>query len=410
MSSETDYPRQRTVAELLAEHGAGAPSGRRHRRRAADDDVPEATPDAVPAEPVPSNGALSKVTPAPAEPTAPATETPDAPPVDEPVPSWAAGASVFGAPASSPPRKVESPTEQFARITDEPGSDLGYGEIGHGEIGHGEIGHGEIRHTGPIDRLRRASPMWRDALEVVERTERELRATPQRQTRDDPGGDLFATGGPPTQAAAPVDVDPHDPDPDDADGPDLLLAAPAAPERADPDRSTEDPLDRGRPTPDWLDQTRAAPDWLDRGRPTPDLLDGEIPAQHRPGERPATSDPAADDLDPEFEHDAPPDEIDLEPRRRLGRSAATPAGSGRLTVLAQWVVGVLGGAALWIAFRFLWRNLPVVALAAAVLVTVGLVVLVRGVLHAEDRRSTVFAVLVGLLLTVSPALLVLLDR
>src|SRR4051812_19175747 len=59
MTSETDYPRQRTVAELLAEHGGGAPTGRRRRRRAADDDEPAAvesppTPvaaDLYPAEP-----------------------------------------------------------------------------------------------------------------------------------------------------------------------------------------------------------------------------------------------------------------------------------------------------------------------------------------------------------------------
>src|SRR5689334_12101713 len=37
MSSESDQPRQRTVAELLAENGGGAASGRRRRRREADD-------------------------------------------------------------------------------------------------------------------------------------------------------------------------------------------------------------------------------------------------------------------------------------------------------------------------------------------------------------------------------------
>ncbi len=37
MSSDTDHPRQRTVAELLAEHGDTGATGRRRRRRAADD-------------------------------------------------------------------------------------------------------------------------------------------------------------------------------------------------------------------------------------------------------------------------------------------------------------------------------------------------------------------------------------
>ena len=61
-------------------------------------------------------------------------------------------------------------------------------------------------------------------------------------------------------------------------------------------------------------------------------------------------------------------------------------------------------------FRYLWRGLPVVALAAALLVTAGLVLLVRQFLHDVDRRTTMFAVLVGLLLTASPAVLVLLGR
>jgi hypothetical protein len=79
-------------------------------------------------------------------------------------------------------------------------------------------------------------------------------------------------------------------------------------------------------------------------------------------------------------------------------------------VIAQWIAGAIGGAALWVGFRFLWRDLPVVALAAAVLVTVGLVVVVRALLRSSDLRTTLFAVLVGLLLTVSPAILVLLGR
>jgi len=54
--------------------------------------------------------------------------------------------------------------------------------------------------------------------------------------------------------------------------------------------------------------------------------------------------------------------------------------------------------------------LPVVAVAAAIVVVVGLVLVVRTLLHNDDKRTTVFAVLVGLLLTASPAVLVLLGR
>jgi hypothetical protein len=79
-------------------------------------------------------------------------------------------------------------------------------------------------------------------------------------------------------------------------------------------------------------------------------------------------------------------------------------------VVAQWLAGAVAGAVLWVLFRYLWRGLPVVALAAALLVTGGLVLMVRQLLHDVDRRTTVFAVLVGLLLTASPAVLVLLGR
>jgi hypothetical protein len=79
-------------------------------------------------------------------------------------------------------------------------------------------------------------------------------------------------------------------------------------------------------------------------------------------------------------------------------------------VVAQWLAGAVAGAVLWVLFRYLWRGLPVVALAAALLVTAGLVLVVRQFLHDVDRRTTMFAVLVGLLLTASPAVLVLLGR
>jgi hypothetical protein len=99
-------------------------------------------------------------------------------------------------------------------------------------------------------------------------------------------------------------------------------------------------------------------------------------------------------------------------RRRSAQTEEKEAAGGPAwaAVIAQWIAGAIGGAALWVGFRFLWRDLPVVALAAAVLVTVGLVVVVRALLRSSDLRTTLFAVLVGLLLTVSPAILVLLGR
>ncbi|MDT7652690.1 MAG: hypothetical protein QOI36_4096 [Pseudonocardiales bacterium] len=121
------------------------------------------------------------------------------------------------------------------------------------------------------------------------------------------------------------------------------------------------------------------------------------------------------DYEGDYDHpdDGDADEADertgLRQRLRLPKLADS-AGQVWAAVVAQWIIGAVGGAALWVGFRFLWRSLPVVALAAAVLITAGLVVVVRALLRNDDTRTTLFAVLVGLLLTVSPAILVLLGR
>ena len=159
-------------------------------------------------------------------------------------------------------------------------------------------------------------------------------------------------GGTPTDANAPFYLD----DPDDPADP----ADPAAPDEYDGDQRAE--TERGG--------------YFDRPVDDPDDHPAGLPAE---SQRPA-------------------------------RSAGPSAGQAWAAVVAQWIAGAIGGAALWVGFRFLWRDLPVVALAAAVLVTVGLVLVVRALMHNDDRRTTLFAVLVGLLLTVSPAILVLLGR
>ncbi|MDN5918900.1 MAG: hypothetical protein L0I76_28030, partial [Pseudonocardia sp.] len=92
----------------------------------------------------------------------------------------------------------------------------------------------------------------------------------------------------------------------------------------------------------------------------------------------------------------------------LERAAGT--GQAWAMVIAQWIGGAVVGAGVWVGFRYLWFSLPVVALALAVVLTVGLVLGVRALLRSDDLKTTMFAVLVGLLLTVSPAILVLLDR
>ncbi|MBO0848792.1 MAG: hypothetical protein J2P20_04975 [Pseudonocardia sp.] len=76
-------------------------------------------------------------------------------------------------------------------------------------------------------------------------------------------------------------------------------------------------------------------------------------------------------------------------------------------LIAQGVLGAVGGAGLWVGFSYLWRNLPVVALVAAVVATGGLVLMVRTIRGSDDLRTTMLAVLVGLVVTISPVALMI---
>jgi hypothetical protein len=76
----------------------------------------------------------------------------------------------------------------------------------------------------------------------------------------------------------------------------------------------------------------------------------------------------------------------------------------------QVAISVIGGAAVWLGFNWLWGKLPQAALVAALAVIVGLVWIVRKIRRADDLQTTGLAVLVGLFVTVSPAALLLLSR
>jgi hypothetical protein len=201
----------------------------------------------------------------------------------------------------------------------------------------------------------------------------------RERTRGSRGGAPFDDdGGPPTEAAAPIDFDDH--------------PAGLGGRRFDDSDSFSDGFE----------------DFYGGGQePPPPVHHPERPRKdrRRSGGGEPEPDEMADSGEPEPGEGGKPSA-----RSRLAGMVGDSAGQAWAAVLAQWIAGAVGGAALWVAFRFLWRSLPVVALAAAVLVTVGLVVVVRALLRNNDLRTTLFAVLVGLLLTVSPAILVLLGR
>jgi len=79
-----------------------------------------------------------------------------------------------------------------------------------------------------------------------------------------------------------------------------------------------------------------------------------------------------------------------------------------VAVAVQVVLGAILGALLWVGFSYLWKYLPPVALVLALVSTTGLVFGVRAMRRSDDLKTTVLAVVVGLLVTVSPAVLVLL--
>ncbi|APU18490.1 hypothetical protein [Actinoalloteichus sp. GBA129-24] len=80
-----------------------------------------------------------------------------------------------------------------------------------------------------------------------------------------------------------------------------------------------------------------------------------------------------------------------------------------LVMAGQLIGGVVGGGALWLAFQWLWESIPPLALGLALLVTTGLVFAVRRIRRTDDLNTTLFTVLVGLIVTVSPAALLLLG-
>lgn len=342
MSSETDHPRQRTVAELLAEHGDAGATGRRRRRRAPDDEPDQGGYDADVAAPAP-RGAR--------------TPEPDRSVLREQVPqqsgfpsetSWSRPVFPDRAPVDL---HNERATDVMPRVRDHaPAVDEG--------------------RTGPLP----AQPAPAAASDTV---------APETEA-------LAVSGGPDLGSSTMIGVAP-------------VEAEEWHRARTGDARRAGTAIDDGLPqAPESSVEVDDEPDVGQSDVGQPDVGQPDV------GE--------SDDPDAPLDLEKRDDAVAEAPKpreRRLGRASAAAkeaAAPAWAAVVGQWVAGALGGAVLWVLFRYLWRSLPVVALASAVLVTVGLVVIVRALLHNNDRRTTLFAVLVGLLLTVSPALLVLLGR
>lgn len=414
---------QRTVAELLAKYGdnSGESAPRRRRRRA--DDVSDTAPQAIIERVMSDSGTMlpvredqephervshrqsrsgqppQKPPPPPQKPPRarrPAPE-PEFPPPPEPPVRPPPRPPVAGARRAEP----EPMTEQLPRVA-EPPTDPLIPDPAEPPAGLAEppAGLGGTARRAPL--LPRRSPG----------TSRRPGQPPPAQR---PPG--------PQQASQPLPT----PQPGQASG-----ARPFPPVRQPgefPGDSSETAIDPQAPPPEFLDEYEGYDDKaatrFEGYRAHDDLADvGER------RESTAYTDPAAlladdddDDFDftkdkrdrgyDDFDVDDQADDLDGDRNSPDDLDEDAPEGTATrewLTMAGQLALGVIGGAVVWLGFNWLWGFLPAAALIAALVVIVGLVLLVRKIRRAEDLQTTVLAVLVGLVVTVSPAVLLLLGR
>jgi hypothetical protein len=164
-----------------------------------------------------------------------------------------------------------------------------------------------------------------------------------------------------------------------------------------PDVGVIEPTGRFTPPPPFAPGRATPPDGFVAGSPDKGRLNPGDEYEYDYDDDPV------DEYDDDVDDDADEDD-DAEPGVQ-----ESPAKQW-LMLGAQLALGVVGGAAVWLGFNWLWVALPVAALTAALVIVVGLVWIVRKIRRAEDLQTTVLAVLVGLVVTVSPAALLLVSR
>ncbi|WP_028926135.1 hypothetical protein [Pseudonocardia acaciae] len=404
----SDSGRQRTVAELLQQYGGENRGGGRRRRRASEpEDTPEPRSDEPPATSAPTADERTDTVTGSGQRSAapPASSTPPA--LDS---TWAS----LESPSS---RDVGSGTGGFDARN-------GSGTFSASSVLDGLTGHtghtgltgqpGEAPPTGltgsPWDRPSQAtgadsftpsSPYSGTGIYQAQpyptgiyQSDPVTSSTPTRRP-EEPTDQLPrypGAGAEATQVAVPIGDDPkkkvegsQGTKAVEDSGPSTAVASRASLfDDTDPDEDTEDTDDE--PVDDKAARKAAKKAAREKARAAKAEAKAEARAEAKAdtdGEAPAGLEDG--------------DDVDVE-----------PSGFKAWAVLiAQGVLGAVGGAALWVGFRYLWLNLPVVALAAAVVATAGLVLLVRTIRGSEDLRTTMLAVLVGLIVTISPAVLLL---
>ncbi|HUQ57487.1 hypothetical protein [Lentzea sp.] len=426
---------QRTVAELLAQYGGSPESApRRRRRRAADDpdeaQQPETAPQTIIERVLSDSGRLMAirdddvapagrraapeppVPPAAAPPAAERTAYQPKPPVAPPAQPQVRRPAP--APAPPPPAAAEQ-TRQVPQVRDQPSrsdlprpeaarpdapsrQDLSRPDLSRPDLKRPDLSRPDMpRPDAVASRLETGSPS---------RTNITRPAPPQPPTPTPvpkpgmPPREAMTEQLPRIPAKAPVDKIA-------ALDTESVLIVPPAP------RKLPEPLPNNQPDA-WFgdDDDPAAKTVLSMppmestaAHPAPyvDEDDSQEYAAYR-----AEDDYLADDEEEVDEDEVPAGLDDVEEADEdLGDGPQRSPGKEWLIMIGQLAVGVLGGAGLWLAFNYLWRAIPAAALVVALAVTVGLVLLVRKIRRADDLQTTVLAVLVGLIVTVSPAAMLL---
>ncbi|MEV4728797.1 hypothetical protein [Saccharopolyspora sp. NPDC049426] len=387
--SGADQPTQRTVAELLAEYGGSSEKSSRRRRRKAEDPTETAPqeiinrvlsdsgkmravkPDEEPptsrrqSGPASSPPQAAPASPPPAQP--PAAQPPAAPPAAQPPAAQAPAPQAPAAqppapqpPASQPPAKPPqasgpvSPPSTPARPAAEPPAESG--GAGYWAQRFGSTGSASSTPPAP-------SAPSSDAEATIRQPA--LPAPPARS------GPPMAPAGPPqlpenfTEQLPRIDG-----------GADQAYPAQTAEPNADPyDYESFDDSE----------QSYSGAYEQPYDEPYDQAYDEDYD----------TSAPAglSDDYDPDDEVDRPPS-----------------AGKEWGTLALQGVLGLVGGGAVWVGFRWLWINATLAAFGAALVFTGLLVLVAWKFFRTNDLQTILLSVLVGLFCTVSPAALLLINQ
>ncbi|WP_157183197.1 glycosyltransferase family 87 protein [Sciscionella marina] len=378
MSSRDDESntRQRTVAELLAQHGGSQQQGeaaRGRRRRAedaAEDTAPQAIIDRVRGDTGTNMSPVAHTAnghPAPPQPRPQTQPQPNPQPSPQPQPKpkpspqpqaqqqQAAGAPVPARPQSSGRLPVKPPTRAMPPV-DEPEQQAGFPEPPEYDDYSDPA-----KYTPP-------PPLPEDAPK------------PQRASMT-----ARLAGAPPEPLTEQIQAIPEAP----------LQGRPSAVEST------------GYYTPDFDDEDEE-PGEQTAFHPVPDLEDDADEDYAEPADYDQSThydEPARYDesqyLDEDGYEPAEDEDYDYEEEPRGAREW--------LTLVGLIAAGVVGGGLVWLGFDWLWSYSKIIGVIAAIVVTLAIVFLVRKAWRAKDLQTTIFSVVVGLIVTATPALLLYLG-